>query len=323
MARRPNRDINTPSTQELIAAFGQPRPQNQVDFVESGIRGLDLQNTVLKRKQEQEDRVAALKAKIEQAKKQRMLAEQIGAEDPTAGLAAQVDGQQASKQKLEQYFTERAAKAPKTPSYSKVGETADEIILADLTDPTRQHRIKAPGVGAKTAGRGDPALALQTEKDRAKVIIGKAQKALGQVGPFTTGKGSAIADIPFFGRGSEAKNLQGTVDTIKANLGFEQLAKMRQASPTGGALGQIAVKELEFLQAAVSNLNTDQGEDQVRENVKEVIARYTNWLDTTEGRAPSYPNGAADVPDSTPAAGAAPNVDVNALGTALGLPRKR
>lgn len=279
--------IIQPSQDDLLKALmaGQ-QPVDTSAAVEGAVRGEDLASTILKNKQGQEDRIKTLAEKIRQAKAQKDLVGQISKESPLAGQAAAVDPAQASKQQLEQYFTERQAKAPKAASYSKIGETDDEIILADLADPNKQFRVKAPGVGKKGQKGGDTALALQTEKDRAKVIINKAKDALSKVGPLTTGMGSAIADIPLVGRGSQAKDLASTVDTIKANLGFEQLAKMRQASPTGGALGQIAVRELEFLQAAVSNLNPDQSEDLVRSNLNEVITRYQNWLDAVEGRAP-------------------------------------
>ena len=36
--------------------------------------------------------------------------------------------------------------------------------------------------------------------------------------------------------------------------GFEELQKMREASPTGGALGQVAVQEIEYLQATPASL---------------------------------------------------------------------
>lgn len=306
--------IIQPSQEDLLRAL--TAGQGGIDTsaaVEGAVRGEDLAATILKNKQAQEDRIKTLAEKIRQAKLQKDLAATITKENPTAGLAASVDPTQAAKQNLEQYFTERAAKAPKAPSYSKIGETDDEIILADLADPTKQFRVKAPGVGKKGGKGGDTALALQTEKDRAKVIINKAKDALKNVGPLTTGMGSAIADVPLIGRGSKAKDLASTVDTIKANLGFEQLAKMRQASPTGGALGQIAVRELEFLQAAVSNLNPDQSEDLVRSNLNEVITRYQNWLDAVEGREPG--NGGTPPPAGNPG-------QMDALAGVLGLKKK-
>ena len=51
---------------------------------------------------------------------------------------------------------------------------------------------------------------------------------------------------------------------------------MREASPTGGALGQVAVQELEALQATLASLNPDQSEGQLRQNlarVKELLER--------------------------------------------------
>lgn len=288
--------IIQPSQEDLLRAL--TAGQSGIDTsaaIEGAVRGEDLASTVLKNKQAQEDRLRTLAEKIALVKKQKDFAKTIGGEDTTLTAAAELDPTQASRQYLEQKFTERAAKAPKTPSFSKIGETQDEIILADLADPTKQFRVKAPGVGKTGKGQGDQGLALQIEKDRAKVIINKAKDALTKVGPLTTGMGSAIADLPLVGRGSKAKDLAGTIDTIKANLGFEQLAKMRQASPTGGALGQIAVRELEFLQSAVANLNPDQSEDLVRSNLNEVITRYQNWLDAVE-KADQTPGNATSTP---------------------------
>lgn len=291
--------IKHPSQEDLLRALtaGQTGVDTSI-AVQGAIRGEDLASTVLKNKQGQEDRIRTLAEKIKQAKNQKDLVGQISKENPLAGLAAAVDPTQASKQQLEQYFTEKQAKAPKQPTYTKIGETDDEIILADLADPTKQFRVKAPGVGKK-GGKdiaGKEKLTLDIEKERAKVIIGKTKQALGLVGPFTTGVGSLLGNLP----ATPAKDLKGTVDTIKANLGFEQLAKMRAASPTGGALGQIAVKELEFLQAAVSNLNTDQSEDQVRSNLEEVLLRYENWLKAVEQSESAPGNPGTPLPAGNP-----------------------
>lgn len=65
--------------------------------------------------------------------------------------------------------------------------------------------------------------------------------------------GSGLSLVP----GTDAYGLSSDMDTIKANLGFEELQDMRDASPTGGALGQVAVQELEMLQATKGKL--DQG----------------------------------------------------------------
>jgi hypothetical protein len=93
----------------------------------------------------------------------------------------------------------------------------------------------------------------------------------------TTGLvGKLASQIP----GWDAYNVAKQIDTIKANIGFEQLADMRANSPTGGALGQIAIKELDFLQAALGNLDIGQDADQLVQTMNDVRSHYQNYRDT-------------------------------------------
>jgi len=106
-----------------------------------------------------------------------------------------------------------------------------------------------------------------------QVVLGKIDEALGLIGKNTTGIGSYLSVVP----GTESRSLSSALATIKARLGFDQLQQMRQASPTGGALGQVAVKELEALQAALASL--DQGLDSktLSSNLKQIKSSYENW----------------------------------------------
>ena len=118
---------------------------------------------------------------------------------------------------------------------------------------------------------------------KANIVLGAAGEALQQAGPMTTG---LIGDIrrTQAGRmtGSGAFDLARTVDTIKANLGFNELQAMREASPTGGALGQVAVQELTMLQATLANLDPGQSEDQLKRNLRKVQQHYMNWKSAVE-----------------------------------------
>jgi hypothetical protein len=105
---------------------------------------------------------------------------------------------------------------------------------------------------------------------------GLIDKVIAGLGPFTTGVGGKLASqIP----GSDAYNLQQTVKTIQANLGFEQLQALRDASPTGGALGQVSERELEFLQSAVANLDIAQSKEQLTQNLQAVKQHYQTIVD--------------------------------------------
>lgn len=128
--------------------------------------------------------------------------------------------------------------------------------------------IKAGEAGAKREQMQQGSLA---QADR---IIAKVDQALEKVGMNSAGMGgSLMAKIP----GTEATNLRTDLDTIKANLGFAELQAMRQASPTGGALGAIAVQELVALQSTVASLDQAQTPAQLKARLGEVRKHYGNW----------------------------------------------
>lgn len=107
-------------------------------------------------------------------------------------------------------------------------------------------------------------------------VVNKVDETIKQVGPFSAGAGSLLSVIP----GTAAKNLAANVETIKANLGFDRLQRMRDASPTGGALGQVAVQELVALQASIASLDTAQSPAQLLANLNNVKRHYENWRAT-------------------------------------------
>jgi hypothetical protein len=139
-----------------------------------------------------------------------------------------------------------------------------------------QSRADAAAEKAQTA-KDKMAMTRDIANNRANLISSTVDKALGQTGTLSTGLvGSVIGRVP----GSEAYDLRKTVDTIKANIGFQELQDMRNASPTGGALGQVAVKELDMLQATLGNLDANQSEDQLRENLNKIREHVARWRDT-------------------------------------------
>ena len=120
---------------------------------------------------------------------------------------------------------------------------------------------------------------VQSAQSKAQTISSKVDEALANTGFWTTGlTGKAISKIA----GTPAYDLEKTIDTVKANIGFQELQAMRDASPTGGALGQVAVKELDFLQATIANLEHGQSEAQIKSNLKKVKTHFDNWKKAVE-----------------------------------------
>jgi hypothetical protein len=80
---------------------------------------------------------------------------------------------------------------------------------------------------------------------------------------------------------------------VQANIGFQELAAMRAASPTGGALGQVAVRELEFLQASLGSLDSAQSPDELKKNLKQVKVHFNNWKKVMEQTGAKVNRGAS------------------------------
>lgn len=181
-----------------------------------------------------------------------MMKAQAEAQD---AMGMPVGGGMTAGQASQKFLERRYGKAPEGERWKSDGSL--EII---------------PG-GKAEAKENKEKLLVEGVKKQVGTVVGKVDEALPQVSNWTAGLGSMLEKIP----GTPARDLAGSVDTIKANIGFKELADMRAASPTGGALGQVAVKELEFLQAAIAALDTGQSPAVLRRNLNQVKTHYQNW----------------------------------------------
>lgn len=106
--------------------------------------------------------------------------------------------------------------------------------------------------------------AMTALEQKNAVAINAIDTALSQANWGTTGALGAIGSMP----GMWAHDLAKTLDTVKANIGFEELNTMRENSPTGGALGQITERELAFLQSTIASIEQSQSEEQLKRNLQ-------------------------------------------------------
>ena len=96
--------------------------------------------------------------------------------------------------------------------------------------------------------------------------------------------GSLLSNI----NGTEARDFEARLTTIKANIGFDKLQAMRDASPTGGALGQVSEMELKQLNASMGNLDNSQSPEQLRENLIAVREQYVRTLAAINAQRQGY-----------------------------------
>lgn len=96
--------------------------------------------------------------------------------------------------------------------------------------------------------------------------------------PVTGGVGSRIAGIS----GTAAHDVSNALSTVKANVSFDKINQMRQASPTGGALGNVTEGEHKLLSSSIAALEQSQSESQFKTNLGRVRAAFER---SVHGRA--------------------------------------
>jgi hypothetical protein len=175
---------------------------------------------------------------------------------------------------------------------------ARELSKALMTGPTRvpvsfgQSLVEGLAAGGEAVGAAraeqakiDMALAKAakeaSEKEAADLRSGEAarEKAyavvssvddaidiLDEHGGWAAGFGSWLKDIPT----TPASRMKLALDTIKAQIGFKELQAMREASKTGGALGQVTVRELELLQRTIAAIEPELKPEDLKSNLKKV-----------------------------------------------------
>jgi hypothetical protein len=115
---------------------------------------------------------------------------------------------------------------------------------------------------------------------QAGAVLETVREASNLVSGWNTGPMGTLAGVP----ATEAKKLSGLLTTIKANLGFDRLQQMRDQSPTGGALGHVAVQELASLQATVAALDQLQKPSDLKAGLEKVAQHYKAWEATLGGK---------------------------------------
>lgn len=158
-------------------------------------------------------------------------------------------------------------------------------------DQTRSDKIAADEQASAIAldeQRAEAASALrsvQSRGQRIQLIADKFDEAIER----TQGAGGRFSTGPVFGNPiakrtlSPSIGLDAAIDTVRANIGFEELNEMRRNSPTGGALGQVTERELAFLQSVLGDLRQNQTREGLRKNLEdakqEVIQSWARVMD--------------------------------------------
>jgi len=117
---------------------------------------------------------------------------------------------------------------------------------------------------------------LASVRDKVNVVGNKIDQILSNPDiDFATGKsGIAARNIS----GTKSFGLAQDVKTVTANAAFQALQAMRDASKTGGALGQVSEGELDLLQKSFSAVDPALPDKQFKRNLREIKTEFNKIL---------------------------------------------
>ncbi len=231
--------------------------------------------------------------------------------DPTSGISKQY--QESAKLFLEgkapqiwqnKSAAQIAATLPMVEKYmanKMANETRKEIAEQNSLAKAAAAKEKTDAKTAAAKEKKD--LAVSDAVQQASIIrqaIGDIKKK-GLIGYDTVGPTGSRALAPF-----DKPSLEAKLNTIRANIAFDKLMKIRQSSPTGGAVGNVSDKDIALLQAVLGSLDTEQDPKQLQESLErldEIYKKVQGYAQpapeaasATAGGATTHAVAPADVP---------------------------
>lgn len=160
-----------------------------------------------------------------------------------------------------------APEPPKAPPQKRLftinGSLVDEDGNVIRTVPKQ-------GDGAPAKPEGPSAYTAE----HAQRVLESVDALMSKVGAGTAGLGGSVMSmIP----GTNATDFAAELDTLKGNIAFNELAQMREASKTGGALGQVSERELALLSSTLGALNARQSPENLRQQLQKVRDSIGRW----------------------------------------------
>jgi hypothetical protein len=227
-------------------------------------------------------------------------------QDPTAVREYQLAQQQGFQGSFMDFDAHRrAASRPQTNINMPVPQRedilsidGDFVTVRDLSSPTGVRRDLIPGSATDLRQRqeeGDRTREEETEADRAArrqqdiaraggtVIqdLNRALTILDQTeeqgplsGPTAGPLSGQFRDVP----GTPAFEVRQLVESALSNVGLDTLQRMRENSPTGGALGQVPIQQQMRLEQVLGSLDVRQRPEVLRDNLNRVANIYMDLV---------------------------------------------
>tara|TARA_B100001939_G_scaffold120452_1_gene104492 strand:+ start:652 stop:1965 length:1314 start_codon:yes stop_codon:yes gene_type:complete len=176
---------------------------------------------------------------------------------------------------------QEAASAKGLPIYETLEEYSEpeRKIMADYLQTSA---VKVSAAAKESLRQEKAALRQKGKIDAARTTVRALNSVIGRLDSEKTEKpfipSASVGGLLTWLPGSKFKDLAAQLDTIKANIGFDQLAQLKESSPTGGALGQVSNFELSSLQAVRNSLDQTQSSAQLERNSRLIRDGYGEFL---------------------------------------------
>lgn len=161
-----------------------------------------------------------------------------------------------------------------------------KMVVPDPSDPSGYKLVPFGGSKAALAAAEGASRQIVTEKikgDKATVVNRDIDRLVTMIDgggtfdlPETGILGGALGKL---GVNQEAVDFKNTLASIQGTIAFDTLAKMREASKTGGALGAVSEREIDLLISAFGALQQNTDPTILRENlidIKRVMGKIEN-----------------------------------------------
>ena len=158
----------------------------------------------------------------------------------------------------------------------------------DATTAYKNYQLAGGEAGTKMTfaewqGKNIPGEQSDYLKRVANQGIQSVVELLPQISRDTTGWGAFFkGKLPE----SKARSFAAQIDTLKANITFGSLVAMREASKTGGALGQVSDREGQLLGSALGALDQLQSADQLKTQLNKIKSSLERWNTAVETLSP-------------------------------------
>jgi len=179
-----------------------------------------------------------------------------------------------------------------------------EVDAYNKAEATRLAELRAKGKGkGKTGKLAGPPTAVYKQATLSAITRIKdllaSESGLNPFDNLTGWTGSLLSSVP----GTPAHDVLNSINTIEAAVGFDRLQKMRDDSPTGGALGQVTERELALLSQSLGSLKQSSSREQFVANLEAVEKHYqaavaaveaqqAEWYRMNGGTMPTKPTAA-------------------------------